>query len=227
MCGRFALYSSPARIRKQFAILNELLIDSNFNIMPSQQAMVIRCDEKGRRISMYARWGLTASCEENSDELQQPPNAKAETAAIEPMLRNAYRKSRILIPADVFYEWTPRHSKQPYLFKLKDESPMGLGGLLESWHNFGTNILTFTILTTRANLLIAGIHDRMPVIIKPEDYATWLDNKLTDIPKLQACTQPYPDRLMEACPVSHNFNVPKLDFPDLIRPAGAQQTHLS
>lgn len=156
---------------------------------------------------------------EDTDEIQQPINAKVETAAIKPMFRNAYRKSRILIPADAFDEWSHRDGNKPYLIKLRDNEPMGIGGLLECWHGFAAEIITFTILTTNANPLMTDIHDRMPVIIKPEDYPAWLDTKLTDILKIQPMARPYPERLMEAYPIDRNVNSPQHDSADLILPA--------
>ena len=218
MCGRFALFSSPVKIMNHFATIDELNLEPRFNIAPSESVPIIRLDETGKRVCELARWGLIPSWVEDPDEIQHPVNAKAETAAIKPMFRHAYRTSRVLIPADAFYEWTTRNGKQPYLIKLKDNELMGLGGLLESWHGYETEIRTFTILTTNANLLMADIYDRMPVIIKPEDYSSWLDTKLTDIPRIQAMIKPYPERLMEAYPISRNINNPLHDSPDLIAP---------
>ena len=108
--------------------------------------------------------------------------------------------------------------KQPYLIKLKSDETMGLGGLLECWHGAEADVMTFTILTTDANPLISPIHDRMPVIIKPEDYTAWLDINLSDIPVIQAMTHPYPERFMETYPVSRNVNSPQHDSPELIVP---------
>lgn len=218
MCGRFALFSSPARIKKHFATVDDLILEPSFNITPAKIVPVIRTDETGRRIFAHARWGLIPSWVEDPEELQHPINAKAETAAIKPMFRHAYRTSRILVPADAFYEWSHRDGKQPFLLKLRDDEPMGIGGLLECWHGYNTEVTTFTILTTHSNPLMADIHDRMPVIIKPEDYTAWLDNKLTDILKIQAMAQPYPERLMVAYPISSKVNSPLNDSPDLIVP---------
>jgi putative SOS response-associated peptidase YedK len=218
MCGRFALFSSPGRIKTHFATVSELDFESSFNIAPSQTVPVIREDETGQRIVTLARWGLIPSWVKDTDEMQKPINAKAETAAIKPMFRHAYRSSRILIPADAFYEWAPRNGKQPYLIKLRDDELMGMGGLLECRHGYEGDILTFTILTTNANPLMSDIHERMPVIIKPEDYTAWLDTRLTDILKIQAMAQPYPERFMQAYPISRNLNNPQHNSPDLIIP---------
>lgn len=218
MCGRFALYCTPARIRKCFATANEMDFEPRYNIAPSQSVPVIHADDSGNRHCIAARWGLIPPRVMDTDELPQAINAKAETAAIKPMFRNAYRKSRILVPADAFYAWAQRDGKQPYLIKLKDDEIMAMGGLLESWQGHDSKVMTFTLLTTSANPLMSAIYDRMPVIIKPEDYAAWLDTKLTDMLKIQAMALPYPERLMETYPVSRNVNNPLHDSPDLIVP---------
>lgn len=223
MCGRFALFSSTARIHKQFAAIGELDFKPHFNITPAQTVPVICTDEAGIRIIITARWGLIPSWVKDTAEFTHPINAKAETASIKPMFRHAYRSHRILIPADAFYEWVSHNGKQPYLIRLKDNELIGMGGLMEHWHGPDADITTFTILTTSANPLMARIHERMPVIIKPENYADWLDGKLNDVIKIQAMTEPYPERLMEAYPVSRELNNPHHDSPELITPVVIEQ----
>ena len=216
MCGRFTLNRSPAKLKEHFATTGELDLKPRFNIAPTQTVPVVRLDETGNRVFTFARWGLIPSWVKDTEKLQHPINAKSETAAIKPMFRHAYRKSRVLVPADAFYEWASKNGKQPYLIRLRDGQPMGMGGLLEHWHGPEGDETTFTILTTKANSLMAKIHDRMPVIIKPEDYAIWMDTNFTDVIKIQAMTLPYPERFMEAYPVSRKVNSPKYDSPDLI-----------
>lgn len=216
MCGRFALNRSPAKLKEHFSTANEPDVKPRFNIAPSQTVPVVCLGETGSRVFTLARWGLIPSWVKDPKNLQHPINAKAETAAIKPMFRHAYRKSRVLVPADAFYEWVTKDGKQPYLIRLRDGAPMGMGGLLEHWQGPEGEVSTFTILTTNANALMAKIHDRMPVIIKPEDYTTWLDKNFTDVIKIQAMALPYPDRFMEAYPVSTKVNSPQHDSPDLI-----------
>ncbi|KXS31496.1 MAG: Uncharacterized protein AWT59_2363 [Candidatus Gallionella acididurans] len=216
MCGRFTINSSPAKLKEHFATAIEPDLKPRFNIAPSQTVPVVHLDESGNRVFTFAQWGLIPSWVKDPKKLQHPINAKAETAAIKPMFRHAYRKGRVLVPADGFYEWATKDGKQPYLIKLRDGAPMGMGGLLEHWQGPEGDVTTFTILTTNANLLMETIHDRMPVIIRPEDYATWLGTNFTDIIKIHAMVLPYPERLMEAYPVSRKVNGPQHDSPDLI-----------
>lgn len=218
MCGRYAIYGSPAKLKEHFGTANELDLKPRFNIAPTQTVPVVCLDETGNRVFTFARWGLIPSWVKDPEDLQHPINAKVETAAIKPMFRHAFRKSRVLVPADAFYEWVPRNGKQPYLIRLREDEPMGMGGLLEHWQGPEGDVTTITILTTDANSLMAEIHSRMPVIIRPEDYADWVDTNLTDVTKVQAMAQPYPERFMEAYPISRKVNSPQHDSPDLIEP---------
>jgi putative SOS response-associated peptidase YedK len=188
-----------------------------FQHRPTQTVPIVRTNEVGQRIISLARWGLIPSWVNDSTEVQHPINAKAETAAIKPIFRHAFRKSRILVPADGFYEWQPgADGKQPWLIHLKNDDPMGLGGLLEHWDGPQGEIFSFAILTTESNPLMARIHDRMPVIIRPEDYGAWLDPELMDIPRIQRMAGPFPERFMKAYPVSRKVNSPLHDSAELI-----------
>jgi putative SOS response-associated peptidase YedK len=199
-----------------FGVANEIDIAPRFNIAPSSVLPVIR-QINGQRTFLLAKWGLIPSWAKDSESLPQPINAKAETAAIKPMFRHAFRKSRVLVPADAFYEWKAQpDGKQPYLIRMRDESPFGIGGLLEHWRGPDGEVLTFTLLTTEPNPLMARIHNRMPVIVRPEDYARWLDPGRNDIAELHGMIAYYPDRLMEAYPVSRKVNSPANDGPELL-----------
>lgn len=217
MCGRYALYGFPPKLQEHFGTTNELEFVPHFNIAPTQTVPVVRVDAAGQRIFTLARWGLIPSWVNDSTEIQHPINAKAETAAIKPMFRHAFRKSRVLVPADAFYEWQAvTDGKQPWLIRLKEDEPMGMGGLLEHWQGPQGEVLTFSILTTESNPLMVKIHDRMPVIIRPENYATWLDPEFTDVNQLQMMARPYPERFMKTYPVSRRVNSPQHDSADLI-----------
>ncbi len=219
MCGRYALYGPPAQLRQHFASGSELYLAPRFNIAPSQTVPIVRQSTAGQRDFVLAKWGLIPSWVKDPAELSQPINAKGETAAIKPMFRHAFRKSRVIVPADCFYEWKLiAGKKQPYLIRMRDESPFGMAGLLEHWAGPESEILTFAILTTVPNPLMAEIHTRMPAIVHPQDYAQWLDPKLSDVERLQSMVGPYPERLMEAYPVSRNVNLPANDGPELIEP---------
>lgn len=195
-----------------------------FNVAPSQMLPVVRQHSDGTRDFVFARWGLIPSWVKDPAKLNRPINAKAETAAIKPMFRHALRKSRILVPADAFYEWKSlAGAKQPYLIRMRDQAPFGMAGLLEHWQSPEGDVQTYAILTTEPNPLMAQIHDRMPAIIRPEDYASWLDPDVTDAPALQGLLSPHAEDLMDAYPVSRRVNSPANDGPDLLEPLEESQ----
>lgn len=217
MCGRYALYGPVSRYREHFGVEDDFDFRPRYNIAPSQALPVIRRDVEGRRAFVPARWGLIPSWVKEPAELSQPINAKSETAAVKPMFRHAFRRNRILVPAAAFYEWKAEAGrKQPYLIRMRDGAPFGMAGLLEHWTGSEGEIQTFAILTTAPNALMAGIHNRMPAIVAPEQYSDWLDPGVTDVEKLLGMLGPYPERRMEAYPVSRRVNSPANDDPGLI-----------
>jgi putative SOS response-associated peptidase YedK len=145
-------------------------------------------------------------------------NARMEGIEVKPAFRKAFARRRCLIPADGFYEWkkTPR-GKQPYYYQLSDGGPFAFGGLWERWedHKAGQEIDSCTIITTPANELLAEVHDRMPLILDPRDYTTWL-NAATAKEQALSLLRPYPAASMTAHPVSAQVNNPKNEGPDLV-----------
>ena len=113
-----------------------------------------------------------------------------------------------------------RGQKQPYLIHMKSSEPFGMGGLLDFWQGQSNEVATFTILTTAANALMSEFHDRMPVIVAPENYAEWLDPEVTDVTGLHTLIAPYPVRFMEAYPVSRKVNNEMNEGVQLIRKLG-------
>lgn len=220
MCGRYAIYGPQSRYRDQFGVSGFEFV-ARYNAAPSQWLPVIRRQDDGTRIALLARWGLLPSWVKDPAALTQPINAKAETVAIKPMFRHAFRKGRILVPAVGFYEWKlVAGRKQPYFVRMRDQSPFGMAGLFEHWAGPEGEVLTFAILTTTPNALMSEIHDRMPAIVQPADYAAWLNPEMTDVEALQGMLKPYPERLMEAYPVSREVNSPGNDGAALVEPIG-------
>jgi putative SOS response-associated peptidase YedK len=114
-----------------------------------------------------------------------------------------------LIPADGFYEWAKLATKvkQPYNFGMTDDSLFAFAGLWERWRDpAGKFIETCTILTTKPNSLVADVHNRMPVILNPEDYDLWLDPGMTDVTVVGDSLKPFDPRLMKKYPVSTRVN---------------------
>ena len=119
-------------------------------------------------------------------------------------------------PVDGFFEWKKvGKEKRPYMIAIADRQPFTLAGLWENWKDreSGEWVRTFTIITTDANELVAQLHDRMPVVIAPEDRERWLKG-----PDVKDLLKPYPSERMMMWPVSPKLNSPKNDSPDLLEP---------
>ena len=140
--------------------------------------MVRRAHGSVQREVALLRWGLVPIWAKDLKFGARCINARAETVASTPSFRAAYRKRRCLVPLNAFFEWSgePGH-KTRWRIGLKDEPLFALAGLWEWWKDPATErgIETYTIVTTRANDLIAQIHNRMPVVIAERDYDRWLD----------------------------------------------------
>ena len=150
------------------------------------------------------RWGLVPAWAKDAKTGYSTINARSEEVASKPAFREAFKKRHCLIPADSFYEWMrlDAKSKRPFAIALKSGEPLAFAGLWESWRpKDGTPLETFTILTTSENELMRPIHDRMPVILEPKDYARWLDAGAPARPAVDLL-RPYSAELMNAWPVS-------------------------
>lgn len=152
-------------------------------------------------------------------------NARAETAAAKPAFQKPLRHKRCLIPADGFYEWkTTAHGKQPMRIVLKSRALFSMAGLYETWISpDGTKINSCTLLTTTPNDLVAPIHDRMPVIIRPEEEQLWLNRMISEPEALAPLLRPYSTDELEAYPVSAAVGHVRNDDSSLIEPCTADE----
>lgn len=221
MCGRFTNKAKPEQIKKEFKVgrINPTIFEPRYNIAPTQLIPAV-LESDGERIIERLRWGLIPSWAKDESIGNKLINARAETLAEKPSFRNAFRSHRCIIPASGFYEWAKKGTgaKQPYYFYLKDKDVFGFAGLYEEWTNKETGELleTCTIITTEANEVLEPVHDRMPVILKAENYDQWLDPKETDTGRLEKLLVPYPAEEMASHAVSRAINNPSVDSPELI-----------
>jgi putative SOS response-associated peptidase YedK len=163
------------------------------------------------------RWGLIPYWAKDVSFGVKAINAVSETAAEKPAFREPMRRRRCLIPADGFYEWKRlgSKSKQAYHIGLLDGGLFAFAGLWDRWKDAsGAIIESCTILTTEANPLISDVHDRMPVILKPDDYELWLDPGITDPAQMGDLLAPFESRLMRKYPVGPQVNKAENDGPD-------------
>src|SRR5882724_509196 len=140
--------------------------------------------------------------------------------ATSPSFREPFKSQRCLVPADGFYEWQrDGKTKQPYCFEVNDGELFAFAGLWDEWKNAqGELIESCTILTTMSNSLLADIHDRMPVILRQDDYELWLDPAFRDTPSLSEMLRPFDAGLMSRHPVSTRVNQVQNDDAECAKP---------
>jgi putative SOS response-associated peptidase YedK len=213
MCGRYALTSSPAVIAERFHLLWMPELAPHYNIAPGQAIPAVRDTGQGRELA-FLRWGLIPSWAKEASIGMKLINARGETLADKPAFRSAYRQRRCLIPADAFYEWKAVGGrKQPYCIRMGDEGPFGMAGLWEHWKNpDGQTVESCTIVTVDANALIAPLHDRMPLIVAPDNYDAWLRAVANELPP------PVPAQDMRTYPVSPLVSNAHNDVPACLDP---------
>ncbi|MBD1380633.1 SOS response-associated peptidase [Metabacillus arenae] len=221
MCGRYTLFAEFGDIMDRFAIeaaIQEELFNPSYNVAPSHSVISVINDGSRNRLG-YLRWGLIPPWAKDEKIGYKMINARAETLTEKPSFRNAYKNKRCLIIADSFYEWKrhPDKTKTPMRIKLKTGGLFAMAGLWEQWRSpKGESIYSCTVITTSANTFMKEIHDRMPVILMPNDEKVWLDPSIHDPNYLDGFLKPLPEELMEAYQVSSLVNSPKNNSPNLI-----------
>ena len=219
MCGRFVQYTLFPLLQKEFSLKfgEDVPLRPSYNIAPTQEVPVV-VNEGGNRLTQ-CRWGLVPPWSKDSSIGSRMINARAETLAEKPSFKEPLKKHRCLIVADGFYEWKKTDGgKVPVYITTKDGRPFGFAGLYSDWRpTKGEIIRTCTIVTTEPNELLEPIHNRMPVIIKPDDRDRWLDPDEHDPDRLLSLLAPYPSDEMNAWEVSHAVNSPSNNGPDNIK----------
>jgi putative SOS response-associated peptidase YedK len=221
VCGRFTQQRPASELAEIFGA--EPLADelgSRFNIAPTDEAFVVVQREERRAITAY-RWGLVPHWASDARAGSRMFNARAETLTTSPAFREAFRRRRCLVPVDSFYEWRREGTeRQPYLVERSDGRPLVLAGLWAGWHDPATDQVrrTFTIVTTTPNEALAGLHDRMPVIVIDRDWARWLDPAPDERAELLGLLQPTDEVALEIRAVARFVNDVRRDGPELIEP---------
>jgi putative SOS response-associated peptidase YedK len=221
MCGRVSLrrYDLVRAVFDATPTFPEFDERPRFNIAPTQTVPIIRTDSSDRRVIALAQWGLIPSWTKGKPT-RLPINARAETVTKRPMFRDAMEHRRCLIPVDGFYEWKgAKPPKQPYFFHMKDDRLFALAGVWERGRPEpdAEPIDTFTIITTPPNELAAPIHNRMPAILAPKDYARWLDQE-NSAGTAMGLLHPYAGEEMEATAIGRKVNDVRNEGPDVLEP---------
>jgi putative SOS response-associated peptidase YedK len=220
MCGRFTNRLTWREIvalyRLSVPATPERNLPARYNICPTDTIDAV-VEREGRREMVPMRWGLVPSWwKKKAKEAPATFNARAESVAEKPMFRDAFKRSRCLIPASGYYEWqnTPT-GKQPHYYTASDGSPLTIAGLWDEWKEIETGqpLMSCTMIITNANELASKIHDRMPVLLQPKDFDGWLaGNAGSELLK------PVANDYLQAWPVSRRVNSSRApgDDPTLI-----------
>ena len=220
MCGRYLITTVPQAMRELLEYLEQPNFPPRYNVAPTQPVPIVRLWE-GRRQFALVRWGLIPAWAKDPKTFSLMINARGDTAAEKPAFRYAMVRRRCLFPADGFYEWKAEgNSKRPYAILPAHGGPIAFAGVWESWIGpNGEELETAAILTTDANETLRPIHHRMPVVIQPEAFETWLDCRNVSVPEASTLLRPAPDDFFRAYEVSPAVNRHANDSPDLLLPA--------
>ena len=151
-------------------------------------------------------------------------NARVETVASKPAFRAALKQRRCLIPADGFYEWFGKSgNKQPYYFHLPSGEPFAFAGLYEIWEDKKAPpesgpYKSCTIITTEASDSVKDIHNRMPLILKPESYDEWLESGQQGACRIEEILKSKYVKELERYPVSKLVNHVGNNTPECMKP---------
>lgn len=223
MCGRYKLTVPFPEIVRLYNLTNSVNLPARYNIAPTQDVLVVIDDtEMKQRRGEMMRWGLVPRWAKDVKIGYHLINAKAESVSTRPAYREAFKTRRCIIPADAFYEWqeTGQSLKQPYAIVMKDRSVFSFAGLWEKWTDktSGEVICSCTIITTEPNELCAPIHNRMPVILDPKNYAQWLGEQLAKNEELHAMLKPFPAERMACFKIGTRIGNVKNDDAALVEP---------
>jgi len=220
MCGRFTMRTANKDLVEHFALFDAPAWEPRYNIAPTQAVLAVRgvAADAAQREAVGLRWGLVPFWADDLKSGSKLINARSETAATKPSFRRAFKTRRCLVPADGFFEWQAgAGGKQPHYIGLPGGALFAIAGLWESWDKEGTPVETLALLTTSANPFMLSIHDRMPVIVPPERYATWLDPDNQDGAALTGLCEPYQGELVSH-PVSTWVNSPTHEGARCVEP---------
>lgn len=213
MCGRFVLDTTSSELALQFDVEVDKSISSSYNIAPSQQILTVIQDTQKRSLTSM-KWGLVPNWVKSLDSWKgNLINARVETVAEKSSFKGAFKYRPCLIPVSGFYEWSS--DKQPYYFQ--QDGLFALAGLWESWSNGDGELISCTIITTKANSAAAKVHHRSPVIIPQDKYNSWLGE--FEVRKKLLANLPEVD--LQIYPVSKIVNSPKNNTPECIEPISA------
>lgn len=218
MCGRFVTIIPYEELKQIFDLIeSSAQFVPKYNVAPTQNVGVIRNLGDHNRLD-HLKWGLVPSWSKDLSMGSHMINARSESVAEKPAFRHAIKYKRCIVPVNGFYEWSHLgKEKHPHFIHMANKSLMALAGIWEHRKSpEGTDLETFSILTTAANPLVAKLHDRMPVILTPDAYGLWLNHNMHDAHNLEGLYSPFPEEKLTYYKVPDLVNNPKFDGPACI-----------
>jgi putative SOS response-associated peptidase YedK len=217
MCGRASLTASPSEIAESFGLTSAPALAPRYNIAPSEPMLVVLPGSAGERRAEMLRWGLVRP---GSQHAKAPINLRIESAARGAM-RATLRERRCIVPFTGFYEWKRAgKARQAFNVRRRDGRVFGVAGLWARLESHGLEPLgSCLVLTTTANGVVAPIHDRMPVIVDPASYASWLDPGPREPSELLDGLKLLDEGAFESYPVSSLVNRAGVEDPRCLEPA--------
>jgi putative SOS response-associated peptidase YedK len=214
MCGRYASTRSTQDLVAEFDAADATdgeELSADYNVAPTKRVHVVRLSRRAvaaesaqdnepgdpRRVLSVVKWGLVPSWSKDPASGARMLNARAESLTSKPAFRAAFARRRCLIPADGWFEWTPRENapgKQAFYLTSKDGSPLAFAGLWEVWGEGDDRLYTCTVVTTDAVGPLTAVHDRMPLVLPKGRWAAWLGEVDTKDPA--ELLAPPPERLI-------------------------------
>jgi putative SOS response-associated peptidase YedK len=223
VCGRYTLATpDPAELRARFPIGETVEVRRRFNVAPGDDVLAVTTDKQGEPRGELLRWGLVPRWSDGPGGKLKMINARAESVTDKPAFRLAFERFRCLIIADGFYEWD--NGKAFHIAPSSGE-PFAFAGLWSRWRGAEEDptIRSCTIITTAANAAVAPLHDRMPVILRPDAEEAWLD-PVTPKQLLLALLAPLASEQTRLTPVGPAVNDARYDGPECLAPAVQMQT---
>lgn len=225
MCGRFFITATPKEVAELMAIFDLDAFPPRYNIAPTQPILMIGQGPRSEpgsnvpeRQAILVRWGLIPSWVKDVKAFPLLLNARSESVLEKSSFKAAIRHRRMLIPASGFYEWrrTGEKKSQAYMVRPRNGGVVAFAGLFENYMAAdGSEIDTGAILTTQSNAAFMPIHDRLPVVIKPQDFERWLDCRSFEPRQVTDLFSAVDDDYFEAIPISDKVNKVANMSPDI------------
>ena len=251
MCGRYASSRKPEDLVEEFDVVEnriEAPLGADYNVAPTKEVYAVmerrpsrESEEEPQRQLRVLRWGLVPSWAKDPSIGNRMINARMETVAEKPAFKRAFASRRCLLPADGYFEWYPTEQKtkagkprkQPFFIRPSDGGVLAMAGLYEIRRDPTRDEedperfrWTCTVLTTEAEDSVGKIHDRMPLMVEPDRWESWLDPEVTSKDDLLSLLVPAAPGRLEAYPVSPLVSNVRNNGPELVEPLPIEESLL-